>query len=388
MLYYFSALGIISIVLGLAAVRRISIYSPMVIGAVVWLTVFIAGLIFYDRFYPLSDEAFLAWMIWFLITSAIYFLMAPTRLCLCDQSLFRRMPFDYSFFIVFLVIWLVYRVWVIGSGGSEHFFLNLRLSSNELEGFEPLGLVGRFYPLVFALFLFEHVYAHRSNRHLRALCWIWMLVYALATMGKFAVLTPILSWVVIQGVKGRMPIKRLLALGCMTFCLMLLAHFVRAGREDESTIFDVLAVYIYSPIVALGYMDVGNAHDWGGYVFRFFYAFGHSLGFSPAPADVILPYVNVPGLTNVYTGMQPFFHDFGLVGVALGAVSYGFFFGCLFFFSYKVRGFSLALFSAFSIALLGQFIGDMFLGMLSGNLQVFLALFFIFTVSKRESNVS
>lgn len=387
MLYHLSALAIISLVLGLAAVRRISIYSPLVMGSAVWFSVFVAGIAFNDRFYPLKDDAFIAWIIWFLITSLIYFLITPTGVDLKDKFITRKLPFDYSPLLGLLIVWLVYRIWIVGSNGSEHFFLNLRLSSIGLDGFEPLGLVGRFYPLVFALFLFEHVYARRDNRRLRVLCWIWMLAYALATMGKFAVLTPILSWAVIQGLQGKLPVKKLIGLGGATFCLMLVAHFVRSGSEDNSTIFDVLATYIYSPVVALGYMDLEANSDWGAYVFRFVYAVGHSLGFAPEPAEVILPYVSVPSLTNVYTVMHPFYFDFGPIGLVLGAIYYAFFFGVLFLLAFKFKGIFLAIFSAYSIALLGQFVGDLFLTGFSGNLQVFLALVLVFFASRRERYV-
>jgi oligosaccharide repeat unit polymerase len=215
-----------------------------------------------------------------------------------------------------------------------------------------------------------------------------MLVYAVATMGKFAVLTPVLAWVVIQGVQGRLPVKKLVLLGCGTFFLMMAAHFVRAGSADDgTTILDVLAVYIYSPIVALGYMDIPSVHQWGSHVFRFFYAVGASLGVLSEPVDVILPYVNIPNLTNVYTVIQPFYHDFSLAGVAIGAVVYGVFFSVLFFFACRGRGFFLVLYSGLAIALFGQFFGELFFMMFSGYLQIFLVLLFIFAISKKEKNV-
>ena len=33
--------------------------------------------------------------------------------------------------------------------------------------------------------------------------WFFMLLYAVSTMGKIPILTPVLSWVIIQGIKGR-----------------------------------------------------------------------------------------------------------------------------------------------------------------------------------------
>jgi len=85
--------------------------------------------------------------------------------------------------------------------------------------------------------------------------------------------------------------------------------------------------------------------------------------------------------------MHPFYFDFGPIGLVLGAIYYAFFFGVLFLLAFKFKGIFLAIFSAYSIALLGQFIGDLFLTGFSGNLQVFLALVLVFFASRRERYV-
>ncbi len=388
MAYHLFALMLISAVLVLAKLRRCSLYSPLVISASIWLMVFIAGLFFQDRFYPLQEQAFIAWLVWFFITSLIFFMFYPSKeknnWVISDT---RRLPFDYTVLLLVLIAWLSYRIWVLGSTGPAHFLLNLRLSSNALEGFEPMGLVGRFYPLVFAAFLFEHVYSYNGNRRLRFLLWGWMLLYAVATMGKFAILTPILSWVVIQGLKGQLKIRAIALLASFTVVLMLALHFTRAGEEDESTIVDILAIYIYSPLVALGYINIDNSLPFGAYVFRFFYAVGNYLSISSEPVEVILPYAEVPELTNVYTVMQPFYYDFGIFGVFFGAVFYGTFFAFLYSPAKRRLGLALVLFSGYSIVMIGQFIGDLLVTTLSGNIQLLLCVLFIFMVSKRIEHV-
>ena len=90
------------------------------------------------------------------------------------------------------------------------------------------------------------------------------------------------------------------------------------------SIADVLGIYIYSPLVALGLLE--NTIHFGEYTFRIFYAVSYYFGFSELPPqETILDYVNVPFPTNVYTVMQPFYSDFGLLGVFLGAIFYGLF---------------------------------------------------------------
>lgn len=388
MLYHLCALAFICLVLGLAAVRRCSLYSPIVLNASIWMIVFVAGLFFEERLYPLQEKVFIVWLIWFLVTSLIFFLLYPSGAKYAWKgSEIRRIPIDYALPLIMLIVWLGYRIWVVGSTGPEHFFLNLRWSAMGMEGFVPYGFVSRFYPLIFALFLFEHIYARRENRHLRFLLWFYMLLVAVSTMGKIQILTPVLSWVIIQGIEGKMNIKRIAILASVVSAFMMFMHLIRGGGSYVFTIEEIIAVYIYSPLVALGYMNVDSSMPLGAYVFRFFYAIGNTLGIAPKPVGLITPYIEVPMPTNVYTIMHPFYHDFGVPGVLLQAVIYGIIFSCLYFLSVKRGGLWLVLFSGYSIVLVGQFIVDLLITTFSGNLQFMIYALAIFLVSRKISYV-
>lgn len=382
--YHLYALALISTVLGLAAVRRCSLYSPLVINAMVWLVVFIMGLLFHERFYQLQEKAFIAWLIWFMVTSIIFFLLYPSR----PKSTWvgtetRRIPMDYTLPLLLLIVWLGYRIWIVGSTGPEDFFLNLRWSSLGAEGFVSYGLIRRFYPIIFALFLFEHVYARRGNRRLRLILWLWMLLYAVSTMGKIQILVLVLSWVIIQGMKGEMNVKRIVIPAAVVSVLMMFNHLIRGGLSYASTIEDFLALYVYSPLVAFGYMDIDRSMPFGAYPFRFFYAIGNILGIAPEPVSNITPYVEVPAATNVYTILYLFYYDFGMLGVLLHAVVYGIIFSCLYLLSVKRGGLWLVLFSGYSIVLVGQFIVDLLITTFSGNLQFLIYALAVFLVSRR-----
>ncbi len=384
MFYHLCAIALILLVLGMAAIRRCNLYSPIVISSLIWLVVFITGLIVKERFYPLQEKAFIAWLIFFMVTNLIFFLLYPSRSIHARiENEIRKIPIDYTLLLLLLLVWLSYRIWVVGSGGPEYFFLNLRLSSNNIEGFLPIGFVARFYPLVFALFLFEHVYERKDNRHLRLMLWTLMLLYAIANMGKLNILTPMVSYIIIQGIKGKISILRISAYSGVVLAAMLAIHFIRSGGANETTIGDIFAIYIYSPLVALGYMNIDTTLPIASYVLRFFYALGNILDIAPHPVDVITPYVWIPEPTNVYTVMQPFYYDFGLLGVLLEAFFYGLFFSCLYWLSVKKGGLWLIIFSGFSIVLVGQFIVDLFIMLLSGNLQFLICASAIFLISKR-----
>jgi len=384
MAYILFALVLISLMLCLAILLRLSLYSPFVINALIWLVAFVPGLFFYEDFYPLQRNAFFAWLIWFTVTSLASLLLCFSRgKSTWKEAKIRKLPVDYTVLLVMLIFWLGYRFWVVGKSGPAHFFLNLRLAATNVGGAASLGLVGRFYPLVFALFLFEHVYEREENRRLRFLLWCWMLLYAVATMGKLSFLTPVVSWAIIKGVKGRLKIKKFIVLVPVVFVLMMAIHFMRAGA-DTSSIRDVLAMYTYAPLVGLGYINIDNSLPIGTYILRFIYAVGYRLGITQLqPVNTISSYVEVPKPINTFTVIHPFYFDFGLLGVLLGALFYGLFFSFLYLFSIKGRRMALTLYSGYSIALFLQFFGEVFIINFSLNLQIFIWIVLIYLVSKR-----
>lgn len=390
MFYQLCALALIILVLGLAAVRRCSLYSPLVISASIWLVVFIVGLLSEERYYPIQEKVFIAWLIWFMTTSLISFMLYPSSMkSAWIRTEIRRIPMNYTLPLILLIVWLCYQIWVVGSSGPENFFLNLRISALNPEKYTSLGsVILRSNPLVFALFLFEHVYAHRENRHLRLLLWCYMLLFAIAVMSKYSILIPILSWTIIQGITGRLNAARIALLVAVAFSLTMSLHFIRGGSGSYlHTIWDILALYIYSPIVAIGYMDIDSSLPIGAHMFRFFYAIGNILDIAPQPVNIIPAFVLVPLPTNVFTVMHTFYYDFGLLGVTLGAVLYGLFFSCLYFLSVKRGGLWLVLFSGYSIALVMQFSGDFLFLVFSNNLQIMIYAFVVFLASRKVSYV-
>jgi len=386
--YILSAVVLIIITLCIAIFFHISLFSPFVISALAWLMSFFSALFFYEDFYPLTGNVFFLWLIWFTVTSIVFFFFYfYGKKNTWQETEVRKLPLDYSVAILILIAWLGYKIWVVGNTGPGHFFFNLRLSTTNVEGVPSIGLLERFYPLVFALFLFEHVYEREENRRLRFLLWCWVLLYAVATMGKLSLLTPLVSWAIIKGVKGNLKIKKYIILVPVVFVLMMAIHFVRQVA-DTSSIRDVLAIYTYSPLVGLGYINVDNSLPIGAYVFRFLYAVGYRLGITQVqPMNIVLSFIEVPKPTNVFTVIYPFYFDFGLLGVLLGALFYGLFFSFLYLFSIKGRRMALTLYSGYSISLFLQFFIEMFIMTFSSNLQIFIWVVLIYLLSRRVNYV-
>lgn len=372
MLYLSLGIALIIAFLAAGVSRRLSPFSPLMLGGVAWLGVFACGLFLAGRFYPVTDRAFAMWATWFVVSGLFYLFLAEPAAG-TKQVAMRRLPFDYSLLLVGLAVWLAIKMRHVGMAGPAAFLSNLRLSSTENAGLESLGMIGRFFPVVFALFLFEHINSRPENRRLRLLLWCLMLLFAMATMGKLTALTPILAWAVVSDARSRFPLRRLLLLVPAVFVLLFALHLARALVGEQVVLARFLGLYVYSPLVALGYMASPVDLPFGAHVFRFAYALWDATVGGVPPVSVIQPYVAVPLLTNVYTVVQPFALDFGAIGVVLGAAFYGLFFSGLYRAAQAMRQLPLMIYAGLSMVLFGQFIGEFLFTMFSGHLQFLVA---------------
>ncbi len=145
-----------------------------------------------------------------------------------------------------------------------------------------------------------------------------MLLYCIGTMGKFSILTPILTYLIIYDFKHRLKVKKTIKFTLLIIILALTLHFTRMAENDHSTFLSILGLYIYSPIIALGQLNEVNSSHFGEYTFRFIYAITNKIGLiKELPVNTILDYSYVPVPTNVYTALQPFYQDFGYTGSSI-----------------------------------------------------------------------
>jgi len=386
--HYAIALIIVFIVLG--RFLKANHFSPLLITSYIWLLVFIVGLVNVEYYYPLTPMVMNAWFVWFSVQCLIYLFVSGEHKNYSKFEYCRKIKQNYSPFLVLMIIWLCYRIWYVGTSGNVHFLLNLRLSSIGFEDYESIGLVSRFYPIIYAFFLFEHAYPSRENKSRRVLLWIWMLLFAFASMGKFALLTPIITWLVLLSFQKRLNFYYLFKITICTFLLMVIMNFVRSNDNEQSIIESVsymLSVYLYSPLVALGYMPLEN-NEFGQNSLRIFYAFGHSIGLTSEPIEAIQNYISVPVETNVYTQMRPMYQDSGIYGVFLGSLFISCLFSLIYYFARKGFKFFQCVYASLSICIVGQFLEDLFLMTFSLHIQVFMCTCFVFFMSKRVCNES
>lgn len=212
-------------------------------------------------------------------------------------------------------------------------------------------------------------------------------LYALTTMSKTTFLTIIFSSLYICYAKKYVRMKHLLY-GFVAFvALSFVMQSARAVGEDvEANSF--LALYLSSSMVAFDYFaEACSTPVWGGNSLRIFYAIGHSLGLTERePLETILPFVNIPEITNTYTNLYPFYVDFGAAGVVIFSVLYGLLYGFLYKKSRTGGKMELILYSISLTFVLLEFIGDFVFTNLSQYLQYIFFAALPFLVGNRQDN--
>ncbi|PSV05523.1 hypothetical protein C0W96_12735 [Photobacterium kishitanii] len=384
--YSIYATFIITFFCVIAYYKRMSLFSPLVLNCFAWGVSFVPGIFFYTDYYPITNSVFTAWMVWFFITSILFIIFEPQKPArfkeLCNSKLEIR--FNYQYVVYILAFILAYRIWVVGSSGQSQFFLNLRLATMNEIGYQTIGLIGRFYPLILALFVFENIYESKKNQAKRIALWVWMALFALAVMGKFAILTPILIWIGIKISKKEITVKNIFIIVIFTVLFMIFMQLIRSDGKTSVDYFKLLSVYTYSPIVGLGYVNFNLSPLFGANSLRLLYAIGYALGLNGPPVNLIFPYVEIPNLTNVYTVLYPFYIDFKIGGVLIFSVIYGCVFGLLYKGVNFKNTFFIALYFIFIPALFTQFFVESLFSLLSFNIQVTFCLLVIFIISRKS----
>ena len=170
--------------------------------------------------------------------------------------------------------------------------------------------------------------------------------------------------------------------------LQSIRHRNSVDTDDKKE--DFLVLYALSSMSAFDTLKPGSAEHWGENVFRIYYAVTYKLGLSDIePIDPILKFIYKPIATNTYTGMYPFYKDFGKAGVGIFGIVLGIFYGFLFRKAQKGSKYYLVIYAYVSNMILMQYTGDVvFTGLASlVKYMIIASLLFIpakFAIKKAE----
>ena len=281
---------------------KANLTSPLSLHCIAWFLVSIIGMFAYDEFIEFPPVSYHAFLIWYV---TIYFILTVGEVVTFksnSQHYFYDKEFTcvrYWIFVIPVAIYTIWEIYKVGTSGPVSFFLNLRLAGilEDYSG-EKFTVMTAVYPVMIAIFAIVCM-SKTTKKNIYAIVF-WIILFCIGTMGKFAIVTPIIIFLAVRELtKGLNRKKLILFYSPMIIALVLALHFIRMATSDGTTVSSVLGLYIYSPILALSKLSDLASNNTGEYTFRFIFAILNKTGLSAVePTKTILDYVDVPVPTD------------------------------------------------------------------------------------------
>lgn len=223
------------------------------------------------------------------------------------------------------------RVWgIVSQFDLENLLYNLRIYI--IEDNSVTGLLNHVQGLNFALFIAGLWMYPKISKWQLAYIVIVNLVFEIFRMEKSGILIMILATVFMLYEREKIRIRSILLVFASIIVLFFLFNLSKedVNSETESTFLDFFGMYITSPMVAFDRLYPDLSGNFGENTFCVLYPYLNMLGFNLEYLDRLQEFVWVPIPTNVYTVMQPFYNDFGILGIGFFGLIYGIFFGWLY----------------------------------------------------------
>lgn len=367
-------------------ISKNNLFSPGVLTAGIWLFCLGLFLLLKHNLPNLSLQFLGSLSLWITCISLFSGLMQS-----CHFSKVRTKP---SMFIrnlyllisVFSFPFFLHWVYVaIHSGDTASWTTNLRLAAIGQSSVST-EVYGGLHIIVWQIsYLMELFYFNKKNWWRLFIPAAFYIAFAFFTMSKAAFLSFFVSSICILYFKRIISFKHILIGALSLFVLFIGIQTVRfnTNLDSEGAKNDFLVLYLLSGMSAFDTLIPASSSHFGENVFRFYYAIAYKLGFSQIePINVLLPWIHKPILTNTYTGMYPFFKDFGYWGIIFSASLIGVFMGWLFKKAKQGSPQYIILYAYFSVSLIMQYAADMFFTTLSGNLKFILLLCLPFIAEK------
>lgn len=315
------------------------IFAPWAITIGIWGGLLILFLFIKDLLDPLTDQFYISISLWlpiFVITSFVTFnlLEHKTRPVPSDGIAINKGLFYFLFVLVLLFSPMyAYKVWeTISSFDAENMLRNARLLSVHGSGYGYLN-----YTIVIAqslLLVSLWRYPKLPMWQLLAII-ICCLMNALAIMEKGGIFLVILCSIYVLFERGVIRFRTIGFVGISVVFLFYFFNIIREGEDSDyaknESLLDFIAMYVMSPPVAYCKTVREVTPQFGINTLEVVYDHLSRWGIGNFEVhDKKQAFVLVPMPTNVYTIMQPFFRDFGYIGVAFFAWIYGLISGILY----------------------------------------------------------
>lgn len=294
---------------------------------------------------------------------------------------------------IFLVISLiatpifVYKAYMNVGVLSAEIFNEFRYHSN--NGDLSFGLLSRIQIFNQALLIITMLFYTKLPKYK-----VWFVIFAnimvsLVIAEKGSILYLLTVTIYVLYLRKKINLRQISYVGIITLGLFWGMNILRAWETGSHSSFgDFLALYTLSPSVAFDQLRPDIAGYFGLNTFPAFYILINLLTGSHYPiVSKLKDFVDVPNHVNVYTIMQPFYQDWGILGVFIFACILGFICGVVY---KKTFGTSL-IWNCYYIHLyyiiVTGFFQDNFFISISESAQL-LFMFYLFSIIKTSKKIS
>lgn len=308
--------------------------APYTLVSIIWGIYLLFREFYAELYFPLGQRFYLSILLW---VSAFY-----TGSIISDhytktdikQSTPNRVIMKMYFIITPIFAIISAYLSIRQALNSANFFLYLRAMSTGLDPTIEASNKGIFTyltSLILILFLLELAQNGISRKKVVILLFSLNVLLSVVTMAKTVLFSTFVSAVIVLISNKKIRLKYVFySAGLLIVCFIILQTL---RSENDGIELNFIGHYLLPNSVAFEYANMRDNLPFGSYVFRLVYAIGHSIGLTDAPVPVIMNYVNVANgsITNTYTVLYPFYHDFGFHGIII----FGFIEGCIGGFFYK-----------------------------------------------------
>ncbi|MBR3518882.1 MAG: oligosaccharide repeat unit polymerase [Paludibacteraceae bacterium] len=362
-------------------------FAPSVITPMLWMCCMLLYLTV-DHRLPTLSTAFCVTLLCWIASITISSLLTQSVTYKQDQYN------DVGFFVrnVYLVLAIIafpslirFAQIAIVNGSSGNWALDLRLAAlGRGSGFEePYG--GWQIVIWPVSYMLELLCFKKKTWWRFAIPLTIYFLFGVVTMSKMVFLSIFLYTGSILFFKKVIRLKHFVMAMVPLAILFISLQMVRHSSQFSAVSSDFIRTYILGNMSAFDTLRPCSAEHFGENTFRLFYAVLYKLGLSSTePVDVILPWIEKPLVTNTYTGMYPFYVDFGVAGVIIFAIILGGIYGWTFKKAQCGSNFNILVYAVFSQIVFTQYVADMLFSNTAIYVKMILLLLIPFYVTKNN----
>ncbi|MCQ2225087.1 MAG: oligosaccharide repeat unit polymerase [Paludibacteraceae bacterium] len=362
-------------------------FAPSVLTGLLWFVTLLLFLIVDHQLPPLSTSFFITLSCW-VFSLCVSSLLTQSATYRQDKyndpsKMIRNLYLILS--ILSFPALLQFANTALVGGGSGNWALDLRLAAlGKGSGFKET--YGGWQTLIWPVSYMLELLCFKKKEWWRLAIALFIYgAFGVVTMSKMVFLSIFLYTGCILFFKNIIRLKHV-ALSAIPLVLMFaVLQMVRHSSQFSSVTSSFFRTYLLGNMSSFDTLSPCTAHHWGENTFRLFYAIPYKLGMTDVePVDAILPWIQTPLITNTYTGMYPFYVDFGLLGVILFALILGALYGWTFKKAQSGSNFNILIYAVFSHIIITQYVADMLFTNTAGYLKMILLLLVPFYVTKNN----